>query len=217
MKISGKTAYAHIVEDLLRIGGKDSDRRKFFASHLSAICAKLLHAGHMMRQSVSSGNADHAVECGSNLYVNRHDLFGINQCLHLANVVQLLGTDSRRLNRTISIISSTPEFKDRDPTTVIPSAVLYYLINAAEKECPLLNDGLTDSSDERCGGLVDQTIKHCSILTKEFYKKTGEDHKTGEDDSSLLADLKVTLEYIRHRFSSLNWMLDSACAGALFE
>ena len=129
-----KPLYEAIVEDeeWLNIG-TENDRHSFFAAHLPTISKKLLNVGSMMRQGMKSDQGEDTADgepSESYLYVLQHDIFGINQCLHLANVVLLLGTTSEHLGATMAKIVRLAPFTDQDPTTVIASAVLVYLLEA---------------------------------------------------------------------------------------
>src|SRR4051794_23318669 len=59
------------------------------------------------------------------------DLFSINQCLHLASTVLLLGSTPQHLGETLHYVKEM--FKDHDAATVVTSAVLYDLIVRLEK------------------------------------------------------------------------------------
>lgn len=56
------------------------------------------------------------------------DIFAVNQCLHLATSIALLGSSSSDLQKTIDIIRAEAKFHN-DPTTVITISTLYYLLS----------------------------------------------------------------------------------------
>lgn len=64
------------------------------------------------------------------VYFNRSDIYGINQCMHLASSFVLLGSESEILSHVIHKVRA--ECNERnleiDPTTIISVAALYYLL-----------------------------------------------------------------------------------------
>jgi hypothetical protein len=66
--------------------------------------------------------------------LERSDISGINQCLSLASSVLLLGSSSENLQKTLSLIQQNPNFSGQDPTTVVISIVLYYLLIKVEQD-----------------------------------------------------------------------------------
>jgi hypothetical protein len=68
--------------------------------------------------------------------LSQESLFAVNQCVHLASSIVLLGTQETRLNTTTeklgSHVPSNPSdvssLKGVDPTTVLTMATLHYLL-----------------------------------------------------------------------------------------
>ena len=70
------------------------------------------------------------MQCGDQF--DNHDIFGINQCIHLATSIALLGSSSKNLQETINyvvaeIINKQP-VEEKDPTTIISIVMLYFLL-----------------------------------------------------------------------------------------
>ena len=57
---------------------------------------------------------------------SNRDIFAINQCVHLATSIVLLGTVADQLQETMN--KTKDEFPNSDPTSVITIATLYYLL-----------------------------------------------------------------------------------------
>jgi len=132
-----KPLYQSIVEDKdwLNIGSR-TDPKGFFATHLSTINKKLLHVGSTMRQGMTGDPLVSVGDDGScdDHPLLQHDFFGITQCLHLANVVLLLGTTPEQLAKTMEQIAGLPLCANLHSTTIIVSAVLVYLLDAVEAD-----------------------------------------------------------------------------------
>ena len=54
------------------------------------------------------------------------DVVGINACFHVASSIVLMGSDAKKLDRTLKEIED--DFEEIDPTIVITAASLYYLL-----------------------------------------------------------------------------------------
>jgi hypothetical protein len=104
--------------------------KAFLEGHAKTIREKLISAGKVMMQGTQG--LESLTDKASLL--DRFDMFGINQCLHLASTVLLLGSSSDNLQRTITMIQQSRDFSGQDPTTVVISAVLYYLLLKAEED-----------------------------------------------------------------------------------
>ncbi len=63
-------------------------------------------------------------------YLYRPDIFAVNQCLHLASSVVLLGSNHQDLQETLKSVHEKG-YEDKDPTTIVTVATLYYLIKVA--------------------------------------------------------------------------------------
>jgi hypothetical protein len=64
------------------------------------------------------------------------DIFVINQCMHLASSVLLLGSREEDIATAINYVNRFQEFQGRDPTTVLSIIMLYYLISEARERVP---------------------------------------------------------------------------------
>lgn len=62
------------------------------------------------------------------------DLVAVNQALHLAGSVMLLGSSSHDLRGVAEEVAHQPAFRGLDPTTVLAVAVLYYLVQFATSQ-----------------------------------------------------------------------------------
>ncbi|MDH4101181.1 MAG: hypothetical protein OEV28_11495 [Nitrospirota bacterium] len=60
------------------------------------------------------------------------ELSGITSLLHIASVVILSESNRERIDQTLDFIKEVPAFNEIDPTTIITTAALYYLIHNAE-------------------------------------------------------------------------------------
>jgi hypothetical protein len=65
-------------------------------------------------------------------YLNRPDLFGINQSIHLASSFVLLTLGESKLNNSLEEIKSC--FPQNDPTTIISIIALDFLLNEGIKK-----------------------------------------------------------------------------------
>ena len=110
-----KSVYKEIVEDILEIGDE------FFEQHESTIKKRFILAGS------SETNQS---------YFDSSDIFGLNQCIHLANSIVLLGSKGQNSIKNASelIRTSTHREKGPDITTVLTIATLYYLILRMEEK-----------------------------------------------------------------------------------
>lgn len=68
------------------------------------------------------------------------EMFVINRCLHLASSLVLLGSDANMVPRGIDKIRAVDAFRDRNPTTVLTIAALYYLIRRHQDSGTLEKD-----------------------------------------------------------------------------
>lgn len=68
--------------------------------------------------------------------LSQESLFAVNQCVHLASSIVLLGTEESRLNTTTAALgrhsptnpADVAALRGVDPTTVLTMATLYYLL-----------------------------------------------------------------------------------------
>lgn len=67
------------------------------------------------------------------LISTRGDIFGINQCLHIASSTLLLGVSRDNLNKGLEEIKHYPDLADKDPTMIATIAMLYYIIKTEEQ------------------------------------------------------------------------------------
>ena len=109
-----KPVYKKIVEDELGI------QDIFLKKHEETIEKRFKVAG-------SSSN--------SQSYFDSPELFGFNQCLHLANSIVLLGIDGeQRIQNATNMIKNNIDLKMHDATTIITIATLYYLVIRMDKK-----------------------------------------------------------------------------------
>ena len=78
-------------------------------------------------------------DCFSN-----RDVFGLNQCIHLATSVVLLGTAKSKLPKARTKIAG--QYKNNDPSTILTIAMLFYLLEnyLPIAELPEVKDGCKD-------------------------------------------------------------------------
>ena len=69
-------------------------------------------------------------------HFGRPDLAGINQALHLASNVLLLGASPENVRATMDALSRDDRFSHHDPSTVVTVAVLYFLLNQLQMSLP---------------------------------------------------------------------------------
>lgn len=98
---------------------------QFLKNHMGTIKTRLLDAGAAMIDSKRQLVKKH-------LFVTT-DVAAINQCLHLASTVLLLGATSNKVQECLKDIKKKGEFSNQDPTTVITSAVLYSLLKRIKR------------------------------------------------------------------------------------
>lgn len=104
--VTDKPRYRDLVESRLRIS------RDFLEEYRETILDRLDSAYKVMTSEEKTA-------------VNR-DLFGINQCVHLASSIVLLASTSEALSQTVDDLKV--ELSESDATTVLTIATLYYLL-----------------------------------------------------------------------------------------
>jgi hypothetical protein len=104
-------AYGKILlEDLQVLRGQI---QVFYKEHKKDIHKKFIFAGREMQKG-------------------KPDAFTINQCLHIASSVLLLGGSPEELDKLSNAIHNHGDFSHNDPTTVATITTLYYLIKTDE-------------------------------------------------------------------------------------
>lgn len=143
------TKYESIVKENLKI------RDEFLEDHKDTIQKRLRAAAGEMGKVGS--------------FIDRPEIFAINQCIHLASSIVLLGSDDRLLDNTLNSIRTNGKFSDQDPTTVVTIATLYYLISKIEKDPTIPQDVKDDikrihkTFDKSSWMLGTQVMKELSI------------------------------------------------------
>ena len=104
--------YQKLVENELKIPDE------FLKNHEPAIKKRFIAA----RSSESSQS-----------YFDSPDLFSINQCIHLANSIVLLGSNGENsIKNASNVIENNIDDKGHDITTILTIATLYYIIRRME-------------------------------------------------------------------------------------
>jgi hypothetical protein len=98
---------------------------RFVRKEHETIQKRLLAAADEMQKGETVDSQGSPKETESFL---RSDIFGINQCLHLASSVLLVGTEPQKLYATRDNVHS--QFVGKDPATVLTVATLYHLIKS---------------------------------------------------------------------------------------
>jgi len=102
----------------------------FVRQEQDTIRKRLMAAAEEMKNSETVEPESSGKETESIL---RSEIFGINQCLHLASSVLLVGTGPEKLYATRDKIRSSGKFPGKDPATVLTSAMLYHLVDSEMK------------------------------------------------------------------------------------
>jgi hypothetical protein len=172
--------------DLLDIGGAFRER------HRETIEKRLLSAGKSMLRSRDRTRPE---DGGAKLFLHPIDMSAINQCIHLASTVLLLGTDSDRLKHVVNQIRNERSFDGIDPTTIVTVVVLFNLIKEALANVELRIAKIKKETDQ----LSDDPEKTIA-LEKERVRAGRETDR---------------LKQILSRFADLNWMVNSKAASVL--
>ena len=107
-----RPVYEKIVEDELNIPDE------FLKNHEATIKKRFIVAG---------GSET------SQSYFDSPDLFGLNQCIHLANSIVLLGSKGEKSIKSASnVIKNNIDNKCHDITPILTIATLYYIIRRME-------------------------------------------------------------------------------------
>lgn len=101
--------YQHIVSTL-------GVTTQFLEAHWQTIFDRLQSASNSMTHQTKESK-----DCFS-----QQAIFGINQCIHLASSIVLLGTEKDKLATLIDSIRQ--ESYTNDPTTILTVSTLYYLL-----------------------------------------------------------------------------------------
>lgn len=121
------------------------------------------------------------------------DMTGINICIHVASSFVMLGAHIEQYHKVVKSIKD--KFKGVDPTVIITSAALYYILKKIE--CIIERDN-PEKLKKRYIGYVADKIKNAG---KEF---------TEEKKRRIIAEFENyqdQLDYIYTRFDLMNWMI----------
>lgn len=110
---------------------------------------------------------------------SNRDIFAINQCVHLATSIVLLGSDADRLENTMH--KTKTEFPNSDPNSVITIATLYYLLT-------------------NYMGRQNEKIE-------EIRAKFTQAPQVPEVPKEEPPQWQTIVQYIRERFDAVNWMI----------
>lgn len=95
------------------------------------------------------------------VYFNRADIYGINQCMHLASSFVLLGSKSETLKEVIHKVRTECSNIncEVDPTTIISVAALYYLLSTDDESEHEKGIRVLKERFEKIGWMVGQDVK----------------------------------------------------------
>jgi hypothetical protein len=93
--------------------------QSFIEAHAARIKSRFLDAADILARR----NADMVPD----------DVFAINQCLHVASTVVLLGSNIENINSTAQLLKENESYADIDPTSVVSAAALFYLLKMHEQ------------------------------------------------------------------------------------
>ena len=118
--------YRNIVRDHLQITDQ------FLESHRSTIVTRLAAAhGEMVKGDSTGGTSGVPAKEGTSGTGDKMQLqdtiYGINQCIHLASSLAVLG-GAGHLREAVDFIGEDDRFAHLDPTTVLTIAMLNYLL-----------------------------------------------------------------------------------------
>jgi hypothetical protein len=195
--------------------------------HEDTIRKRLLSAGKAIEKGKRRGQH---IEKGARFFLDPIDVSAINQCLHLASTVLLLGANSNRLRNVVNRIQAETDFRDLDPTTVVTSVVLYKLLLGNIDKQKSKIEMLNKSAEEKQELIKEKTdevekleqIQELTDIQRYDLQELKDDLemlKKGPEQKQRLIKEKTDeikrLEQIQQRFSDLNWMINNNAVSKL--
>lgn len=119
-----KPHYIHILFDILKFP------REFLKRNCKMIRTRLLSALAVTR----TNGVD------TQVFSPNEDIFVINQCMHLASSVLLLGSKEEDIESAIRHVRSLSGIEENDPTTVLSIVMLYYIIRKESQKLDASED-----------------------------------------------------------------------------
>lgn len=121
------------------------------------------------------------------------DMTGINICIHVASSFVMLGANIEQYHKVLNDIKE--KFKGVDPTVIITSAALYYILKKIEH---IIKE---ENSEELMGRYLSYVAKKIKDAGKEF---TEDKERKVKDE---FGNYQNQLNYIYIRFDLMNWMI----------